>query len=377
MNTETLSKIFRRSGAPASADCLSGAARQALRKLPSRVIRIARQAALALPVLVALPAISFAQAPAPGVPSNSQVVENLNVRFANGIVAVAEEKIITVADVMQYVGPLLPELRQRARNEKEFQEQLEQLQDSAIQEMVDKVLIVKEFRKDEKRQIPSHYVDQHIADEIANTYEGDRSKFLAHLKMKGQTQRDYRREVEENIIFQYMQGQQRKSQSVVSPVRIETFYNENKDRFYQEDAVHLRLIQLTREGGETDATLTEKANEIVNRFKAGEKFEDLAKEFSKDLKRSKGGDWGWQKRSDFRKEFSDVAFDLKKGEASKPILLPEGAFILFAEDRKVAGIQPIDDVRDQIERILIQQMSRASQERWLERLRRNGYVKHY
>jgi peptidyl-prolyl cis-trans isomerase SurA len=27
--------------------------------------------------------------------------------------------------------------------------------------------------------------------------------------------------------------------------------------------------------------------------------------------------------------------------------------------------------------MLVTQMSRASQERWLERLRRNGYVKHY
>jgi peptidyl-prolyl cis-trans isomerase SurA len=34
-------------------------------------------------------------------------------------------------------------------------------------------------------------------------------------------------------------------------------------------------------------------------------------------------------------------------------------------------------VRDQIERMLVQQMSRSNQERWLERLRRNGFVKHY
>src|SRR5204863_3473867 len=128
---------------------------------------------------------------------------------------------------------------------------------------------------------------------------------------------------------------------------------------------------------ETDATLMEQADTILTRFKAGEKFEELAKEFSKDIKHSKGGDWNWLKRSDFRKEFSDVAFDLKKGDASKPLVLPEGVFILYAEDRKFAGIQPIDEVRDQIERMLVQQMGRTSQERWLERLRRNGYVKHY
>lgn len=322
-------------------------------------------------------AMAQSVAGAPPPPSNSQLASELNARFANGIVAVAEDKIITVADVMQYIGPLVPQLRNEARNEKDFQERLDQLQDSAIQDLIDRVLIVKEFRKDEKRQIPINYIDNALSDEISERFEGDRSKFLAYLRAKGQTIREYRREVEENIIFQYMQGQQRKSQSVISPVRIETFYNENKDRFYQEDSVHLRLIQLSRTEGETDETLTQQANVVLARFKAGEKFEDLAKEFSKDMRRSKGGDWGWQKRSDFRKEFSDVAFNLKKGEASAPILLPEGAFILFAEDRKYAGIQPIDEVRDQIERMLVQQMGRASQERWLERLRRNGYVKHY
>jgi peptidyl-prolyl cis-trans isomerase SurA len=334
---------------------------------------------LALAVLTVAPiAALFAQAPAaPSGPANDPVAQNLNLRFANGIVAVAEEKIITVADVMQEIGPLIPQLRNQARNEKEFQEGLERLQDDAIQNLIDRVLIVKEFRKDEKRQIPQQYIENAISEELAERFEGDRSKFLAFLRSKGQTIRDYRREVEENIIFQYMQGQQRKSQSIVSPVRIETYYNENKDRFYREDEVHLRLIQITRTDTETDATLGEQGKMILARFRAGEKFEDLAKQFSKDLKRSKGGDWGWLKRSDFRKEFSEAAFNLKKGEASEPILLPEGAFVLYAEDRRFAGIQPLDEVRDQIERVLVQQMGRAAQERWLERLRRNGYVKYH
>jgi peptidyl-prolyl cis-trans isomerase SurA len=70
-----------------------------------------------------------------------------------------------------------------------------------------------------------------------------------------------------------------------------------------------------------------------------------------------------------------VLFNLKKGEVSPPILIPEGCFLLYVEDRKYAGIQTLDEVRDEIERILAQQMTRQSQERWLERLRRNGYVK--
>ena len=328
-------------------------------------------------LFVALAGGVAAQVPADPNTAASKATENLNLRFANGIVAVAEDKIITVADVMREVAPLLPSIQQRVRNEKEYNEEVEKLYDGQIQELIDRVLIIKEFRKDEKKQIPISYVDNAIADELAERFEGDRSKFLAYLRSQGKTIRDYRRDIEENIIYSYMQGQQRKSQSVVSPVRIETFYNENKDRFYREDEVHLRLIQLTRNENETDEQLKQTAEQVLARFKAGEKFEDLAKEYSKDMKRSRGGDWGWQKRSDFREEFSKVAFELKKGEASQPILLPEGLFILYIEDRKFAGIQPIDEVRDQIERILVSQMSNSSRERWLERLRRNGYVKHY
>lgn len=307
--------------------------------------------------------------------------DNLNLRFANGIAAIAEDKVITVDDVRREISQYIPSIEKESKNEKEFSDKLEALQDSVIQDLVDRVLIIKEFYKEkdgkEARHIPPAYVDGRIDDVISGQFDGDRSKFLAYLRSRGTTQREYRREQEEDIIYHYMQQQQRKSQSVVSPVRIETFYKENKDRFYEEDKVHLRLIQLSRANDESDADLRAQASDILRRIRSGEKFEDLAKEFSKDARRSKGGDWGWQRRSDFRKEFSDAAFGLKKGEVSEPIILPEGCFLLFAEDRKFAGIQPIDEVRDQIERMLISQMTRASQERWLERLRRNGYVKLY
>lgn len=307
--------------------------------------------------------------------------DNLNLRFANGIAAIAEDKVITVDDVRREIGQYIPSIEKESKNEKEFSDKLEALQDSVIQDLVDRVLIIKEFYKEkdgkEARHIPPAYIDNRMDEILSGQFDNDRSKFLAYLRSRGTTLREYRREQEEDIIYHYMQQQQRKSQSVVSPVRIETFYKENKDRFYEEDKVHLRLIQLSRANEESDADLRAQANDILRRIRSGEKFEDLAKEFSKDARRSKGGDWGWQRRSDFRKEFSDAAFGLKKDEVSEPIILPEGCFLLFAEDRKFAGIQPIDEVRDQIERMLISQMTRASQERWLERLRRNGYVKLY
>ncbi len=298
---------------------------------------------------------------------------------ANGIVAIVEGKPITVDDVRREIQPLLPQLQREARNEQEYYQKLETLKEDTIQNLIDRELIVKEFYKkkegeDEVRHVPASYVDNSIAERMAEQFDGDRSKFLAYLRSRGITMRDYRREVEEDIIYGYMRSQQKKSQSIVSPVKIEQFYNENKDRFYQDDAVEMRMVQFTRTEGETDAQLLAKAMEMLARFKAGEKFEDLAKQYSQDSRRTRGGDWGWQKRTDLKKDFSDPLFALKKGQATDPVVLPEGCFVLYAEDRKYAGIQALDEVRPEIENILLQQMTHQSQEKWLERLRRNGYV---
>lgn len=306
--------------------------------------------------------------------------DNLNLRFADGIVAIAEDKVITVDDVRREIQPLIPQIQREAHNEDEFNQKLEQLQDSVIQQLIDRVLIIKAFYdadKDHQRHIPDSFVDNYIADRLADQFDNDRSKFLAYLRSRGETMKDYRKEVEEDIIYHYMQSQQRKSESVVSPVRIEQFYKENKDQFYQEDSVHLRLIQLTHANGEPDSVLRARADAMLTRLHSGEKFEDLAKEYSEDSRRSKGGDWGWQKRTDLKPEFSEPCFSLKKGEVTEPISTPDGVFLLYVEDRKYAGIQPIDQVRDQIERILITQMTQSNMEHWLERLRRSGYVKHY
>lgn len=303
--------------------------------------------------------------------------DNLNLRYANGIVAIAEDKVITVDDVRREIGPLIGEIQHQSRSEQEFNEKLEALQEDVIQNLIDRVLIVKEFYKDEKRRVPASYIDNQLAETIITQFDGDRSKYLAYLRSRGISQKEYRRELEEDMIYNYMRQQQSKSGSTISPVRIEEYYNENKERFIQEDSVHLRLIQINRGPGDTDESLRTKATGILAEINAGADFADVARKYSSDSRKSKGGDMGWLRRSDLRKEFSDVIFNLKKGERSEPLIMPEGAFLFQVDERKYAGALPIDEVRPDIERALVQQGSRKATERWLEKLRRNSYVKHF
>jgi len=303
--------------------------------------------------------------------------DNLNLRYTNGIVAIAEDKIITVDDVRREIGPLVPEIQKQSHSEQEFNDKLEALQEDVIVNLIDRVLIVKDFYKDEKRKVPASYIDNQLAETIITQFDGDRSKYLAYLRSRGISQKDYRKEIEEDMIYSYMRGQQTKTSSTVSPVRIEAYYNENKEHFVQEDSVKLRLIQIARTPDDTDESMKAKSDKIVAELAGGADFGDVARKYSQDSRKGKGGDWGWQRRSDLRKEFSDVIFSLKKGEKSDPLVTPEGIFLFYAEDRKFAGTLSIDEVRPEIEKALIQQSSRKSMERWLEKLRRNAYVKHF
>lgn len=326
-------------------------------------------------VATSLSFAAVAQTPAPA--ATATPADNLTLRFANGVVAVAEDKVITVDDLRREIAPRVPALQRSARNEKEFNERLEALQDEIIQEMIDRILIVKDFKKDDKRKVPESYINNAIAEEQIRRFDGDRAKFLAYLRNSGLTYREYRKKVEDDMIYDYMREQQRKSQSIVSPARVEAFYNENKERFFQDDQVNMRLLSLTRQEGETDERLLARANVVTARFKTGEKFEDLARELSQDSKRAKGGDWGWQPRADLKPEFSEPLFKLEKGQITAPIVAPEAVYILYVEDRKFSGTQSLADVREQIEKILANLMARDSEARWIERLRRNAYVKIY
>lgn len=333
-------------------------------------LRLLLTLALGGPTLaIAQPLALKAEAPAPAD-------DGLKLRFANGIAAVVESKVITVDDIRRELAPILPQIRRESRNQKEFSEKLEKVQDDIVRSLVDRAVIVKEFRKDEKRKIPESYVDNAIAEQLTTQFEGDRARFLAYLKSRGFTLRDYRKEVEDDIIYGYMRGQQRKSANIVSPAKVEEYYAANQAKFLQEEQIHLRLIQLNR-AELSDEQLLAKAGEILAKFKGGAKFAELAKDYTQDARKAKGGNWGWQKRGDLKAEFSEPLFTLQAGQVSTPIVQKEGVYLLFAEERKAAGVPPIGEVREQIETVLSQQMTREAQEKWIDRLRRNAYVRLY
>lgn len=298
----------------------------------------------------------------------------------NGIAAIVESTIITHEELRKDLAPLVPQLQRKARNNDEFQEMLNELQQDVLMNLIDRVLIQKEFNEkfvSKGYQMPRSFVENRFDDVLINEFNNDRAKFLEYLRSQGLSMREYRSKLKEEVVVQIMLSQQRRSRSILSPAKIENFYHENRNRFYQEERVHLKLIRLAPYASENLDLLMQTANKIIEELNGGAEFEELAKKYSQDTRKDRGGDWGWINRSDIRDELSGVAFSLDTGQHSEPIQVKNDIFILKIEDRKSAGVQPLEEVRDQIEGILVGQMAREEQDKWLESLRKKAFIKFY
>ncbi len=296
---------------------------------------------------------------------------------SDSVIAVVEDRIITFEDLRREISPRLEALSRTAHNEQEFNKLLGALESDLLNELINRILIVKDFQKDPKRHIPSSYIDNAIAETLLNPpFDGDRAKYLSYLRENGWTERDYRKKVEEDIIYSVMRNQQHRNESVVSPARIESYYQENQSKFYQEAAVHWRMISFNRADGETDPQLLERARPVLARLQAGEKFDALAREVSQDAMRAKGGDQGWQTKSNLIPAFADPLFKMSPGQTADPIVTPPpgGCYLVFLEERKAAGIQSLPDVSGEIEKILAAQMAREAENHWVQRLRANAFI---
>lgn len=228
---------------------------------------------------------------------------------------------------------------------------------------------------------------------------GSKEKFNELLKQNGIKYSEFEEDLKQEIMM-------KKLVNIIHPVKIsdsdaKSFYNKNLDKFKTPDQVRASHILIMANPAEIkegltkkNKTLTEaeinqqvmaemamrykKAQEIANSIKSTpDAFEAKAREFSDDKATAeKGGDLGFFSQGDMVKEFADAAFKLRPNTISEVVQTPYGFHIIKVTDRKAAGQQPYEKIKEQLKMYLTAQEQVKALEQFLIMLKSQAVIEY-
>ena len=345
----------------------------------------------------------------------------------NGIAAIANSAIITRQEVDALAAPAIESLARAYRGRPaEFERKAIEAWTDALEHLIERQLILDDF-KDSGLVFPEKYIDEQINDIIRNRY-GDRVKLGQTLQAEGLTFAGFRQRQRDSLIIDVMQRRNVRENVIISPAKIEHYYQTNFASYKLDDQIKLRSIVLDCSlGGSADDT-RQLALEIHRKINDGADFAEMAAINSIPPSRN-GGDLGWLQRSKMSKSFGDIADTLAPGKCSsvfsearesdqvywiyfyddagqitrgrkyssaagKEAMLeekefpkqttqaslptaPQKFYILKVDEKKIAHTRPLEAVRDEVEKELLLQERARLRKQWIDRLKAKSFVRRY
>ena len=187
------------------------------------------------------------------------------------------------------------------------------------------------------------------------TQAGGREGFAEALKGIGVTYDQLKSNISEADLVQVLISTTIDPQVTVTAEEVETFYQENPEKFAQPEMVHARhiLIRITQGADQAEKdSARARATAALQQVKAGEEFATVAKEVSDGPNAPEGGDLGVFPRESMVPVLTDAAFALDIGEISPVLESQFGFHLVEVEEKRAAGKMPYSEAKIRIELML-------------------------
>jgi len=298
-----------------------------------------------------------------------------DVRVVEEIVAKVNSDIITRGELENTRRTLEAELRKQGLTGEALEKALKEQANDALRDQIDQLLLV-QHGKDLNINVDAE-VTKRVAAIQVDSKIADPDKFHDYIRQATQMPfEDFRQKLKEQILTQRVIGQEVMSRINVPHTEVEKYYEDHKKDFVRQEQVFLREILISTEGKTPDQVTQadKRAKDLVARARKGEKFGELARQYSDAETKENFGELPAYKRGQLNKSIEDVVFKEKKGYVTDPIRLPNGFLILKIEERHEAGQAPLSDVENEImEKISMPQMQPKVRE-LLTKLREDAFL---
>ena len=296
--------------------------------------------------------------------------------LVNAIVAVVNATVITEKEVRLFIEPAVVALeRQPGLTPQSFSERMLEIQRDGLTQLIERQLTLDDF-KAAGYSFPESIIEDFVQERIRERY-GDRVRLIKTLEAQNMTFEQWRNDIRDQFIVEQMNLKNVSSAVIISPFKIETYYKEHPEEFRLPDQVRLRMIELRKRDGGDPQAIRDLAADIQTKLAAGAKFGEMASIYSDGSQKREDGDLGWVHRSVLRKEFADATAKLQPGQRTGIIDLPDACFLLQVEEIKAAQLRPLSEVREEIEKTLLNQERARLQKKYVERLKKKSFVRYF
>ena len=238
-----------------------------------------------------------------------------------------------------------------------------------LQDAIDELLIMQKA-EDAGLKAPSQYVDEAIDSIKKDNKLTSEEQFQDALAREGLTLSELRQNVERSIVRRMIMERDIRPRVEVSEAELQAEYERLKaTEFTKPATVTLQEILVKEDqGGER------LAREIVEKARAGEDFQALARAHSAAASRANGGELGQIPETDMHPDLLQVATTLSVGGVSDPLPVPEGYRIVRVVAKTSGSTTPFDGARERVQDRLM--MSRFEKEyaAYLGELRKTAQV---
>lgn len=174
-----------------------------------------------------------------------------------------------------------------------------------------------------------------------------------------ENQSEYKIPEKRSAIYVFFSNDTLEEEIPVTESEIEKYYTDNQERFTEPEKIRVSRIFLPFSEGEDVAEVRTQVQDILNKIGAGESFDELAKQYSKDDKAESGGDWGEFEWRSLTSQEQEEINALDAGQVSDILELEDGMAIIKVTLKEPSAVKPLEEVRSSIEDILKDQKSRA------------------
>ena len=291
--------------------------------------------------------------------------------MVDSVAAYVNAYTITVSDVIKS-SPALQQLLSQGSSDKN---KINELFEEALNNLIDRKLILGAYEKQSKFKIPDEAFTERENAIINDAFKGSREDFMDALAAENISVDQWRANLREKSIVQAMRSLNVDQKVALSPLAAYERYQLESDKYTTSPSVKIRMMVIAK--GDTPAAKEKQKKvmiTVLKAIKAGEDFGELARKYSEDSYASKGGERGWMKKDMLREDIAKAAF-LSDAGAIQVVDLGKQYCILKIEDKVDAERVPYEEAKPLIEQELRHEIAQKIYNSWIERLRREAYVK--